>query len=167
MNVNPISRSCQHGMTLLEVLVAVLILAIGLLGIAGLQSRGQAATAEASVRTHATILANELLDRMRINRSQSQNGGYAFTSAPTASVNCRVNSCSTTRLRNFDIADWLTQVNTILPGGTAVSTYSTGASAVNRGRYEVAITWNVRDSERDDPTGTAGMTKTMTWVMSP
>lgn len=157
----------QQGMTLLEVLVAVLILAIGLLGVAGLQSQGQRTTAEASVRTYATVLANELLDRMRINRVQAKAGAYAFTAAPGGGVDCRATECSTADLRDFDINEWVTQVGAMLPNGKAEVVFNDAAAAVNPSRYEVRITWDLRESEQDDPTNPAGQTKTMVWVMAP
>ncbi len=58
----------NEGFTLLEILVAVLVLSIGLLGIAGLQVTGLRFNHSAYARTQATLLAYELADRMRANR---------------------------------------------------------------------------------------------------
>jgi type IV pilus assembly protein PilV len=57
------------GLTLIEVLVAMLIVSVGLLGVAGLHMRSLQSNYDALMRTHATSLANDIADRMRANRS--------------------------------------------------------------------------------------------------
>jgi type IV pilus assembly protein PilV len=158
----------QRGMTLLEVLVAVVILAIGLLGVAGLQSRGQSATAEASIRTYTTILANELLDRMRTNRDVAAAGGYATAEVGTSTKDCREVECSHAELRDFDYSEWLDMVSKNLPSGSANIVYNTaGATTPNPSRYEVTITWALKESESDTPTDQTTLTKSITWVVAP
>ncbi|MFC1683912.1 type IV pilus modification protein PilV [Pseudomonadota bacterium] len=58
----------QQGLTLIEILVAVVILSVGLLGLAGLQVMGLKNISISGNHSHATILANDLVERMRINR---------------------------------------------------------------------------------------------------
>jgi len=55
------------GFTLIEVLIAVLVLGIGLLGVAGLQSVALSMNQGSYVRTQATVLARDIADRMRAN----------------------------------------------------------------------------------------------------
>ena len=55
------------GFTLLEILIAMLIISIGLLGVATLQIRGQQFNQVSYFRTQATFLAYDLMDRIRIN----------------------------------------------------------------------------------------------------
>ncbi|MGH8598331.1 MAG: type IV pilus modification protein PilV [Gammaproteobacteria bacterium] len=64
------SRPAQSGFTLLEVLISVFVLSIGLLGIAGLQMTSKRTNYEAVQRTNATMLAQELLERIRANTPQ-------------------------------------------------------------------------------------------------
>ena len=66
----------QSGASLLEVLVSVLILAIGLLGIAALQSITLKNTQSSSERTAAIIQSYAMLDMMRANRDTARSGGY-------------------------------------------------------------------------------------------
>jgi type IV pilus assembly protein PilV len=157
--------SHAHGMTLIEVMIALLILAIGLLGVAALQSRGQQYTAAAQVRTHATVLATSFLERARVNRVGAQRGDYAFSAAPTGTLkNCRTTSCTTAELSTFDISQWLQEVENTLPAGRAQATYSTSS-----GRYTLTIFWALREAETEtDSSGAVTATeKSMTWVMSP
>ncbi len=68
--------SRQKGFTLIEVLVAVVVLGIGLTGMAGLQVVSMRSSQQADQRTHATLLAYDILDRMRTNVVASQAGDY-------------------------------------------------------------------------------------------
>ncbi|MCS6948044.1 MAG: type IV pilus modification protein PilV, partial [Steroidobacteraceae bacterium] len=65
-----------RGFTLIEALIAVLVLSIGLLGIAGLQLASLQTNSVAYQRSQATMLAYDLLDRMRANRTAALNGAY-------------------------------------------------------------------------------------------
>jgi type IV pilus assembly protein PilV len=64
--------------TLLEVLVAMLVLSIGLLGLAGLQAHGLKANHEAFLRSQAVYLSADMLDRMTANRADALAGWYDF-----------------------------------------------------------------------------------------
>ena len=61
------SRKKQQGFTLLEVLIALLVLSIGLLGLAALQTTGLRSNEMASMRTTSTMLAYDISERMRAN----------------------------------------------------------------------------------------------------
>lgn len=61
-------RAAMSGFSMIEVLVALVVLALGLLGFALLQTMNLRYTQSADYRTHATNLAYELLDQMRVNR---------------------------------------------------------------------------------------------------
>ena len=71
----------QRGFSLVEVLVAMLVLAIGLLGLAALQTQGVRFNHDAYVRTSATNLAADILDAMRIARDASGEGAENFVTA--------------------------------------------------------------------------------------
>ena len=62
----------QRGFTLLEVLIAVMLLAVGLLGLAGLQAVSLRNNHSAYLRSQATMLTYEIIDSMRTNRSAAQ-----------------------------------------------------------------------------------------------
>lgn len=68
-------------MTLVEVLVALLVLSIGLLGIAALQTTGLRSTQTAGARSQAVMLSYDIIDRMRANRQDAINGVYDTTTA--------------------------------------------------------------------------------------
>jgi type IV pilus assembly protein PilV len=71
----------QGGIALIEVLVAAVLLAIGLLGVMGLQARSQGALADAGMRAEAVIAANKLLGIMSLD--QSNLAAYAIAPGGT------------------------------------------------------------------------------------
>lgn len=135
-----------NGFTLVELMVAILVLAIGLLGLAGLQVTGLSSNHNAYLRTQATLLAQDMADRMRDNRGNlaAYAGTYAGTASP-ASPPCEASSsspCSSADLVGSDIFAW-TQGLAQLPGGVGTIT------AVGGGVYTISIQWNEHEDTQD------------------
>lgn len=108
------------GFTLLEVMVALVIFSIGLLGLAGLQSQSLRYNHSAYLQTQATFLAYDILDRMRANKAQAELGGYnADLSTDGSNHNCNDSSvsCGTTQMAQFDIYEWKNLLSNRLPDG--------------------------------------------------
>jgi len=105
----------QSGFTLLEILVAMLVLAIGLLGLAGLMTSSMRNNLSASHRTQATWMAYDIVDRMRANRVNAVAGSYV-TAMGTAAT-CAPAATSTTATPAQDIAAWKNQLACALPAG--------------------------------------------------
>ncbi len=122
-------RNKTSGFTLIEVMIAVLVLGIGLLGFALLQTMSVRFAQSANQRTQATNLSYEMLDQMRTNRIAAANysGNYAATStgcAPTAALNPAAYKTI-----------WQCRLQSELgAGSTATVTYVNGVATVN-------ITW--------------------------
>lgn len=70
------SRNSQSGTTLIEILITVVLVSVGLLGLAGLQLTSVQNSNSATERFEATTLAQDILERMRSNRQQALNGQY-------------------------------------------------------------------------------------------
>lgn len=100
----------QRGFSLIEVLVALVVLAVGLLGLALLQTMNLRYTKSAEQRTQAVNLAGELLDTMRSNRSQLSQ--YATVPNDFASVVVPANGCAwaTGMSAAVNLARWRCQV---------------------------------------------------------
>lgn len=112
----------ESGLTLIEVLIALVVLSIGLLGLAGLQAQGMRFNHEAYLRTQATILAYDMLDRMRANRAAALSGNYDIALA-TDPVGVTVAAT--------DLADWKTMLEENLPTGDgAVDVEASGVAVV-------------------------------------
>jgi len=104
----------QSGFTLLEVLVAMLVMAIGLLGLAGLTTSSMRNNLSASHRTQATWMAYDIVDRMRANRTSAVTGAYATPMG--AAANCSA-TVPTGTVPVQDIAAWKNQLACALPAG--------------------------------------------------
>jgi type IV pilus assembly protein PilV len=108
------------GFTLLEVLVAVVVLSVGLLGLASLQVNGLRFNHSAYMRTQATLLAEELADRMRANRPGFNANDYDNPAAVLVAA-CRTPAgCTPAQLAQNDVAEWQQALNALLPGGQGV-----------------------------------------------
>lgn len=126
-------RTRQGGFSLIEVMVAILVLGIGLLGFALLQTMNVRFTKSAQQRTVATALAYEVLDMMRMQRGDAGLGAYnSITYASFGSVDtgdCDRDSDAST---SANIDRWKCQVRTALPDGrAAVSLQGDGTVTVN------------------------------------
>ncbi len=107
MMISRSPRQAQRGTTLIEVLIAVLVLSLGLLGLAGLQGISLRSSGNAFMRTQATNASYEILDQIRANRQQiTLNGG------PTAA----------------QLAQWQAFVAGVLPNGQLQVTGPDGAA---------------------------------------
>jgi len=106
-------RKYSKGVSLIEVLVAVIILAFGLLGLAGLQSVSLRNNNSAMMRTQATYLAQDIIDRMRVNKTAAIDDMSYEQSMATATPTVAVNS----PLDVIDRNAWLTSIENTLPSG--------------------------------------------------
>lgn len=126
-------RRAAPGFTLLEVLVALLVLSVGLIGLAGLQTFSLRNNHSAFLRSQAIILAYDALDRVRGNRDQAPLYSTTFDEQPTA-VSC-TSSCGAVQVVQHDLAAWKAEVGR-LPGGQ-------GQIAVGaNNKATVLVRWN-------------------------
>lgn len=126
----------EHGFGLVEALVALVVISVGMIGIAALYGQGLSASRTAFYRTQAVYLASDLADRIRVNRR----GGASYTGAG-ADHNCDAgdnNDCTPAEMAEHDVAAWRAQVASVLPGpgvGTVVPTGTTPPT------YTITVTW--------------------------
>lgn len=111
--MSALSPVAQRGTTLIEVLIALVVLAIGLLGMALLQVTSVQSNHSAYYRSQVTLLASDMADRMRANRTVALTDAYEFD-FPTSSS---AHSVSGTQAQK-DKAEWLNALALTLPEGT-------------------------------------------------
>lgn len=116
----------ERGFSLLEVMIAVLIVSVGLLGLAGLQALALKNNTSASQRTIATQLAYDMTDRMRANFAAVLSGDYVYAIYSATNVagqttaSCLTTAgCTSTQMAQEDIYEWNQQVCLQLPQSTA------------------------------------------------
>lgn len=132
----------QRGSSLIEAMVAILVLSISALGYAAQQLQGISQNSSALWRTKATQLAYEMADRLRANQGGVAAGSFnlpATSVARTAVVGGEgaacgsTTPCSPTAMAALDYAQWQADVAGSMPGGTGVicltSTPDTGTAA--------------------------------------
>lgn len=127
------STKHQSGYTLVEVMVAVAILGIGVVGLVGLQAdsaRYQNATYH---QTLATLLARDLAERIRANADAAASGAYVGTGTGS-SPDCVSAACTPGQLAAFDLAAWRQRALDRLPSAWV-------DSSRNGDTYTVQIGW--------------------------
>jgi type IV pilus assembly protein PilV len=118
-------KNTVRGFTMLEVLISMVIIAFGLLGIAGLQAFALKNNQSASLRLTATTLASDIIDRMKTNVAGVSSGAYNQAAAAAYAESNLVTACATSRcdppqLAQHDLAEWAQRVAQALPGGQGV-----------------------------------------------
>nr|WP_315260826.1 type IV pilus modification protein PilV [uncultured Duganella sp.] len=112
-----------RGYTLLEILIAVLVLALGIIGGAGLQLSALRARHQSVLLSHATQLAASLAERMRANPAQSDTYltlNYDALAEPSPSVPsalCHGGACDAAQIAFADLYDAKILARQNLPGG--------------------------------------------------
>lgn len=136
----------QKGFGILEILITVFVLAVGLLGIASLQTLGFRASQSSYMNTIASYKAYEMLDRMRANSSGISGGSYNAISGIPASSDCTQVVCTSAQMALFDASEWNGELAVLLPAGQGTVT-GAGSGSV----FSVVILW---DEGRTGATGT-------------
>jgi type IV pilus assembly protein PilV len=168
-------KKFQSGLTLIESLVALVVLALGIMGLAGVQTRLLVETRTANSRAVAVQLINDLSNRMSLNRyaavGQPQlptpvNSRYllsTFTStagmtAPNP-ADCTLTICTAAQLAAVDMFTWRTAVNNALPGSQVKIVQNLSNSGDPR-QLGIAIGWPL--NERNGLSGLASTNAALT-----
>jgi len=189
---NPLlmSRHAQYGVTLLENMVALLVISVGLLGFAGMQAFTLHGGASSTYRQIAMQQVHDMADRIRANPAayysvdaagkfpNLYSGVKASTSPGAPATDCRKSTCTAADLAAFDIYEWQTTNNTLLPGNhNAAGGYILGANMMGtdsapiflsadpgmpvRQRFTIAVRWDA-DNTGSTSVGTATDCSTVT-----
>jgi type IV pilus assembly protein PilV len=137
MNVfNDTRRSRRSkGFTLIETLVALVVLSIGLLGVAALQLMSLRASHGSAMRSQATFLAYDIIDRMRANRQAAMGGAYVIALGATATAGT---------VAGDDLVAWKQSIARTLPAvdNAGVPEFADGSVAQAGNIFTVTIRWN-------------------------
>jgi type IV pilus assembly protein PilV len=144
----------QRGLSLVEVLVTIVLVSVGLLGIAGLQIASVQNTSSAAQRFEATLLAEDILERMRANRAEAITNAYdlAFGAAP-----------ATVGVAQDDLSAWRLALTTLPGGDGAVDVNQEVVAGVTSNIATITVRWtDVSDdnspADDDEPEDVTSMT---------
>lgn len=129
---------CSNGFSMIELLIAVVILAVGLLGVAGIQSIGIRTANVALNHNTATQVAVEIIERMRTNPLAFKAGSYTGTydeTSPPAAVTCTT-TCTVEEQAKKDLYQWYARVKQLNEGAAEIKV--TGSK---KETAEVTIRW--------------------------
>ncbi len=149
----------HNGFTLVEVMVALVIFSISMLGLAGLQISALRDNQIANQHTIATQLASDMAERIRANPAGADNGSYStVTIQPGSAPDCYGASCGYADIAQMDAYEWFAALQNALPSGT-------GEVVSNSGGFTITVKWD------QDRTGTSGTgcndLKCLTFTMQP
>jgi type IV pilus assembly protein PilV len=145
----PKSRK-QHGFSMIEALVALVVLGVGMLGVASLYVVTLRASGSAISRTQAVNLASDLGDRIRANRTAGS--AYALEELDTGSTStdCQGASadCSPADMAAYDLSEWQQQVAATLPAAQASVEVDI---STNPTTYVITVSWlEAQENEGED-----------------
>lgn len=131
---------CRHatGFTLIEVLVALVVISVGMLGVAVLFADGIRLNRTSLYRTTAVALATDMAERIRSNQNATYDG-----LGPGEPGNCDVGpACTPNQLASDDWWRWRQSLVTYLPTGTTAEIIKTPAGPGNRlDRFDITLSW--------------------------
>lgn len=135
MNTLKTNISKSRGFTLIEVMLALVIFSIGLLGLATLQATSLQQSHTAYLKTQATYLAYDILDRMRANIDEATNYdiGTGTLAAPGTTCTLTTDTCDKSAIRLADRYLWKENLKSLPLGDGSIATTSVG------GRTEIRI----------------------------
>ena len=129
----------QRGVTLVEVLVTLIVISVGLLGVAALQAISIRDNYSAYLRSQATALADDMIDRIRANRDNASSYVVSLTGTLSGTSRAAV-----------DVTDWKSQLTASLPNvdASTVANGSISVTPIGSGRFSVRIVikWGERNT---------------------
>ena len=144
------NRSGQRGISLFESLIALVVLALGVMGFAGVQTRLLVESRTSNYRAIAVGLIDDLNNRLVLNRNAALTNpspyALAWNDAATAAQDCVTNSCVGPLLAQSDLNQWRALVAASLPGGVA----SVFLSPNDPRQIGIAIGWAANESKAAD-----------------
>lgn len=140
----PVSRSPAprrtRGFSLVEALVALVVLSVGMLGIAGLYLESLRSGRVTILRSQAVTLASDLADRIRANRAGAAGYAHDVADEPATVAAClgSAGTCTPAEMAETDKAQWVAAIAAALPGGAGEVVVD---AATAPDTYTITITW--------------------------
>lgn len=175
MSIKPIRHSANAGFTLMEVLVAAVVLGIGILGLVTMMVTSMKSNQSSFYRSIASSLAYNMADRIRKNSDQAKLGAYdgIDTSGTIPSdPNCitSLSGCTPSNLAIEDIREWAENFTNVNSATNYVPSLPNGIGTVTRNtttnQFTITVTWNDSDWDSSNLTQRTATTGTLSLKMS-
>lgn len=169
------SRKIQHGFSMIEVLVSLIVIGVGMLGLSGLQIASMKGTNNAHSRNVATMLAMELSDRMRAN-SAGVTGGFYENDVTCSSTEAQCKSasfCSPEQVARIDVQQVMCGVlksgikeggaANLLPNGLLTVDHATDCDATlnHDDETNITVSWSEFNVHQDQASSTQALSITI------
>lgn len=167
----------HSGFSLIEALIALLVLAIGLLGFVGLQVRGLNYNHDAYVRSMASLLVSDLIERMRLTRTNLPAGvapadvfgGYLAAEADAAVCAPPAAGANQLARNQAETGCWRVRVENTLPDGRSSIVQTGGAGTatdVTDDVFTITLRWRDRSTTTDAENANVGY-NAQSWEFQP
>jgi len=158
LNKNLYCRKRNSGFTLIEVLIAMFVLSVGMLGSTALMLQGRAEALKTNYEARAMQLALGIAEQMRANIAGVTSGAYDNVATPVADPNCIATSCSVANMAVYDSFIWGDTLANNLPSGTGtVKTNGATTDAI----FTITVSW----AQTRKTSATTGVAQTKTYTM--
>ena len=138
----------QRGVSIIEALVALVVISVGMLGIAGLYLSSLQASRSAKLRAQAVTLVASIADRVRANRdAASAYDTDTYAGAPAVQA-CEAATCSAGDMAQDDLARWIDEIGDHLPGATG-TVQVTDRNRPQVDNFVIQITWREPNADSD------------------
>ena len=137
----------HRGTTLLEMMIALFVMGVGLMGVLGMQTQSIRFNHQAYSYSQAVFLAQDIMESIRANKNSATGYKIGLGDSATASTNCSAANanCSHAQLKDWDIKQWQEKVSKRLPGGQ-------GAIAYDATTYTVTIEFDLIRTDQEGST---------------
>jgi type IV pilus assembly protein PilV len=155
MNKPPTLPRHESGISLIESLVALLVLALGILGMAGLQTRSLVDTRTTNARAVAASMVDDLSERMQFNTGAQllpANPYLVAWGVLPANPGCRPGPCTPQQIAAMDLSEWKQTLGALLPRGDA----AVFQSPLDPTQIGVLIGWTDNVSDQANAAGDGG-----------
>lgn len=158
-------RKNTSGFTLLEVLIAVVVLSLGMLGVGAALATVHRTTASSYLAQQSAQLASNIVDRMRQNPTAAQafeyNVAYAGGAVAAPAITCGPppagTACTPAAQAAYDLYQWENTLNATLPGATGAVT----VTVTPTGGYDAIVVVGYNDAPAAQALGSATPTRTV------
>jgi type IV pilus assembly protein PilV len=153
----------SHGFAMLEVLISLLIIMVGVLGLAGLQLMSINNTEVARYQSLATMLASNMATQIQSNIAYWGTStaalnitvvGSTVTGGPTSGANCKTSVCTASQMAYYDLQNWGSAMIGTMPSGQGAVVCSATVAKISPAVCTLTITWNEKNIALTNPTGT-------------